>query len=237
MLKRCVLPELLDDLPVNDPEAILSRGDLRRLNGWMGNASIVERALRTERGGDFPRRIVDIGAGDGQFLLSVARRISARSRSENRGGFQVTLLDRRPAWNRRTVEGFKGLGWRVDTIQADLFDWIESGNIPSEAVVVTNLFLHHFQNDRVSEVFNALERRVRLFVAVEPRRSQTPLFFSQCLLAIGCNRVTRHDAPVSVRAGFKDTELSELWPVKRGWQLTERQAGLFSHLFVARKRS
>jgi len=51
---------------------------------------------------------------------------------------------------------------------------------------------------------------------------------------MGCNAVTRHDARVSVRAGFRDDELSRLWP-SGGWTLEERGAPPFSHLFVARR--
>jgi hypothetical protein len=45
--------------------------------------------------------------------------------------------------------------------------------------------------------------------------------------------VTRHDAVVSVRAGFADRELSALWPSGMTWTLRERARGLFSHCFVA----
>jgi hypothetical protein len=39
---------------------------------------------------------------------------------------------------------------------------------------------------------------------------------------------------LSVRAGFSGRELSALWP-KGDWLLEERHAGLFSHLFTARR--
>jgi hypothetical protein len=55
------------------------------------------------------------------------------------------------------------------------------------------------------------------------------------LWAIGCNGVTQYDARVSVRAGFAGNELSALWPASGDWRLTERPAGLFSHLFVAQR--
>ncbi len=48
---------------------------------------------------------------------------------------------------------------------------------------------------------------------------------------IGCNRVTRHDAAVSVQAGFTGAELTALWPA--GWRITESAAGLFTHSFIA----
>jgi len=50
---------------------------------------------------------------------------------------------------------------------------------------------------------------------------------------IGANGVTLHDAKISVRAGFRDHELSALWPPGSGWQLTEGKAGRFTHGFTA----
>ena len=73
------------------------------------------------------------------------------------------------------------------------------------------------------------------FIALEPRRSSWSFALSRQLWAIGCNRVTRHDAPVSVRAGFSGNELSRLWPQNGKWRLQERPAGWFSHLFLARR--
>jgi hypothetical protein len=52
---------------------------------------------------------------------------------------------------------------------------------------------------------------------------------------IGCNGVTRHDAKASVRAGFTENELSNMWPAEKGWNLAEHQAGPFSHCFVAQR--
>jgi len=75
-----------------------------------------------------------------------------------------------------------------------------------------------------------------LFIACEPARCAFSLIACKCLGLIGCNHVTRHDAEISVRAGFTNHELSDLWPRKSDWQLKEGTAGLFSHLFVASKR-
>ena len=70
--KRIVIPEILDHLPADDPEAIRSRRDLRRVNLLMGNERWV---CRTVRG--FPeaagRGIVEIGAGDGVLCGMLAR--------------------------------------------------------------------------------------------------------------------------------------------------------------------
>jgi uncharacterized protein YceK len=57
------------------------------------------------------------------------------------------------------------------------------------------------------------------------------------LRLIGCGKVTRHDAEKSIAAGFVRKEISAIWPDMQNWQLTEHRAGLFSHLFIARKTS
>jgi hypothetical protein len=102
--------------------------------------------------------------------------------------------------------------------------------------MLANLFLHHFHEAQLAELLRGAARQTRVFIAAEPRRSPRSLLFSRLLCLIGCNRVTRHDAPVSVRAGFTGSELLRLWPDGQGWTLQERPAGWFSHLFVAQRR-
>jgi len=40
---------------------------------------------------------------------------------------------------------------------------------------------------------------------------------------------------LSVRAGFDGTEISSSWPKSDAWELREKRAGLFSHLFLAQR--
>ncbi len=74
-MKRRVTRELLDELPPADSRAVRSRDDLLRVNAWMGNQGIMARALRSSYPGRRARRIIELGAGDGRFLLRVARRL------------------------------------------------------------------------------------------------------------------------------------------------------------------
>src|SRR5947208_2277513 len=73
-LPRRVEPEWLDQLAADDPRAIRARRDLRRVNAWMRNARSMASALRKH--GAHPRTILDLGSGDGQFMLRVARRLA-----------------------------------------------------------------------------------------------------------------------------------------------------------------
>src|ERR1700737_3433088 len=84
-MRRQVIPELLDELAADDPRAIHSRGDLRRVNKLMGNADIMGRWLLAKRT-PVPLSIVELGGGDGTFLLAIARRL-ASTRGPARGIF------------------------------------------------------------------------------------------------------------------------------------------------------
>jgi hypothetical protein len=229
-MKRVVQPEMLDSLPPDEALAVRSRHDLRRVNTVMGNDAILSRALRDSMNGNQPGNIVDLGAGDGCLLLRVARRFAGSWQNVN-----ATLLDRHAAAGPQTLTAFAKLGWRADVVRLDVFEWTRSPASKPAACIVTNLFLHHFVETQLVELLGAVATRAHLFVAVEPRRGSWSLSCARLLGVIGCNAVTRHDAVVSVRAGFSGRELSALWPAAGGWRLTERPAGLFSHLFVAQK--
>ena len=86
-MKRIVEPELLDTLPPDDPRAAGSRRDLRRLNAWMRNHAIMANALQTAVNGQTPKQIIELGAGDGDFLLRVAC-VKKWSAGLRHGGFR-----------------------------------------------------------------------------------------------------------------------------------------------------
>lgn len=234
-LPRRVLPELLDELSADDPRAVRSRGDLRRVNRLMGTHSIQLRALDAVVPKSAPVRLVELGAGDGTMMLRLAR-----SRSQHWPGAKLALLDMQPVIGAGTLAGIRDLGWEVEVIVADVFDWLAQDSSSGEDVVFANLFVHHFEDERLSRLLKRVADRSRAFVCCEPRRSSMALAGSHLLGLIGCNQVTRHDAVLSVHAGFRDQELSSLWPHAAAgdppvWKLEESAAGLFSHLFVARR--
>jgi SAM-dependent methyltransferase len=223
--KRQIRPEILDELPADDPRAIQSRRDLQKVNGFMGHTGMMTRAIRTAPAA--PRLVVELGSGDGTFLLRVARRLGRGQR------VRAMLVDRRPSVNAATLGGFADLGWEIDIFESDVFEWLCRSHAETADVTLVNLFLHHFRDGELANLLNLAAQQTRRFVACEPRRSRTALAGASLLRLIGCNDVTMHDADVSVRAGFRDRELSALWPPDDGWRLIERPAGLFSHNFVA----
>ncbi len=225
-MTRVLQPELLDSLPASDPAAKRSRADLRRVNWWMGHSGILHRAISALAPASV-RTIVELGAGDGTLALALARRIHTRWPNA-----ELTLIDRQPVVTESTLQSFHRLGWKPQVIESDVSDWLASRREPAD-LIVTNLFLHHFEGTSLRELLHGIAASSRCFIALEPRRSKLAHLGAQSLGLIGCNYVTRHDARVSVLAGFRERELSGLWPEPERWQLRERPAGLFSHLFTA----
>jgi hypothetical protein len=230
-MKRLVKAELLDELPPQDGQAIRARHDLQRVNAWMRHPDLMAQALRASAGGESARRMVDLGAGDGTFLLRVARHLGP-----GWGGTSALLLDRVSVVSAETWQGFAALGWQVELLEAEALGWLERPGTEVGGTLVANLFLHHFEGSQLAAVLAAAARQARRFIALEPRRSERSLVFSHMLWLIGCSQVTRYDAPTSVRAGFYDQELSQLWPAGAGWALQERPVGVFSHLFIAERK-
>jgi hypothetical protein len=225
-MRRRVEPEWLDELPADDPRAVRSRNDLRRINLLMGNAGILSREIRRA----YPRglrRIAEIGAGDGAFATRLAPALGRRA--------EMTLVDRQDSVSAATRGALAARGVETRVVRADVFDWLRQEDEGFFDAIVANLFLHHFEAEPLAKLLRLASRRTRLFIACEPRRSPWALAGSRMLGLIGCNDVTRHDAVVSVRAGFRGGELGALWPDEPGWTRTERPRALFSHCFVARR--
>lgn len=230
-MRRVLQPELLDHLPSTDPRAVRSRADLRRINSIMGHAGIFTRlclpSLKTRAAVPRPLQLVELGAGDGTLLLKLAHGWSKQGVTA-----QATLIDRQNLISEETRRSFRALHWTVECRVADVFAGLEQLQGPVQ-LLIANLFLHHFPEKPLRQLLHQAAARTELFIACEPRRALRSWAATRFLPLLGCNSVTRHDAWVSVRAGFRGSELSKLWPHHAGWQLREHAAGCFSHCFVA----
>ncbi|HUR47154.1 MAG TPA: hypothetical protein VMZ27_14840 [Candidatus Saccharimonadales bacterium] len=232
MRGRRLEPELLDELPAADPEAKGSRRDLKLLNRIMGHAGILSKIWSECDAEQWCGRIVDLGGGDATFLLEVARRVHRTSKVRS-----ALLVDRQPIVSAVTLEAFAALGWELQVVSSDVFHWLaEAPPIPN-TFTIANLFLHHFEREGVEHLLRLVVEQCRAFAACEPRRSSLSLTAAKLLGVIGCNRVTRHDARISVLAGFRGHELQEIWKAPGDWRLTECEVGLFSHLLWGRRGS
>jgi hypothetical protein len=217
---RVLTTELLDILPPDDPQALRSRRDLVRINAMMCQSIIMADALRVFPA---PKLIADLGGGDGRFMLKLAKRLA-----RDWTGVTVMIADRRAIVSAETRACFARLGWRCENLTGDV---LETLPLIKPDIVTANLFLHHLDEAGLCKLLAGVARQAKGFVACEPRRSAFALLGARMVFALGANNVTRHDAVASVRAGFRDGELSRLWPKDSLWRLGEHGAFPFTHLF------
>ena len=194
-LPRRLEPEWLDSLDAGDPRAVRARRDLRVINALMGNEGWILRqvAARPETA---ERGIVEFGSGDGHLLRRLARL----------GPATGCDLAPRPA----------GLPAEIDWRQGDLFTLAEP---ITGGILVANLILHHFEGESLRRI-GAIAGGFEAVILVEPHRCRSGLALAT-LLRPFVGEVTRHDMPVSIRAGFAKGELAEMLGLSTGWSVTE----------------
>ena len=210
-MQRSVQPELLDQLPHDDPGAIGSRRDLRRINVLMGNHRWLCKAA--SQGGGGSNHIIELGAGDGVL----ARRMV-------QAGNTVVGLDLAPS----PQELPDNIEWR----EGDFFNTLATC---SGDTLVACLILHHFENPELKKLGALIDQKTSIsrMCVTEPHRSQSSMFLAR-LMCPFVNPVTRNDITISVRAGFRTGELAtalDLSPER--WQIDESTTPLGGYRFVA----
>jgi ubiquinone/menaquinone biosynthesis C-methylase UbiE len=184
-MKRVESEELLDehDAPREDMERSLR--DLRLINKYCGGIRIYRSLVRRFE----PRSILDIGTGTSDLLEAVPQirtRIGLDFKIDHllytRGGSPVL----------RVVGDAHQLPFRDGAVD----------------LVTSSHFFHHFSPEENAGILRESLRVSRKGVAVnDTRRHYAPLLFVLLLGALRLvGRITRYDAPASVRQGYTLSE-------------------------------
>lgn len=180
---------------------------MRRLDAFLGNTRWIVREVGALSG----LSVAELGAGDGRLC----RRLAA-------AGARVTGLDLIPAPDGADFEWCRGNFF--ETLSGRSFD-----------VVVGSLVLHHFDETELARL-GTLLARARHLVFAEPLRHPLPLVGSFLAMPF-VGRVTRHDMPVSIRAGFVPGELPRLLGLDpAGWTIDELRVWRGTVRFRAARR-
>ncbi|NNE92377.1 MAG: class I SAM-dependent methyltransferase [Verrucomicrobiales bacterium] len=209
--ERKVTPEILDELPPDDPEAIRSRRDLRLVNALMDNYRWIARQMADF--GDGVEPWFELGAGDGELARHLQKP-------------PVTGIDLAP----------RPTGWPEDWAweQGDLFETFPAlaGGTDS-CGVVANLFLHHFENPGLARLGELFSESARVLIVSEPARFWLHRIQGYATTPF-VNRVTHHDLHVSIEAGFRAGELPEIMGLGGNFDIVEESRTFFgSYRLVA----
>jgi SAM-dependent methyltransferase len=191
LLRRVIEPEWLDGTRPDDARNSLA--DLTRLNRYWGGYSSLARLL-ADAGllRDQSFSVLDVGAASGDMAREL-RRLCPRSHVVS---LDYTAHHLHPAPAPKLVADAFRLPF-----SAESFD-----------VVFSSLFLHHFTDEQVVSLLRGSRRVARLAVlAIDLERSWIPYHFLPVTrLFLGWDRITVHDGPISVAAGFRSSELKQL---------------------------
>jgi hypothetical protein len=180
-----------------------------------------------------PRRIMELGAGDGTLMLRLAR-----SLQPSWFDVELTLLDRHDLISTSVRNAFLDVGWRVTVECADVLDWVRLSCGERYDLCIATLFLHHFDWPELAVLLEWVAARTDALIACEPRRNWVAQLGSRLVGVLGANEVTREDAIKSVSAGFSGSELTQVWSQFAGdWEVSEYAAWPFSHCFATARRS
>ncbi|MEM9400150.1 MAG: class I SAM-dependent methyltransferase [Verrucomicrobiota bacterium] len=188
MNTRSVQPEILDSLAPDSTEAIRNRHELRFLNHFMGSFRWFSKQIHSYKTAD--TNILELGSGDGSLAQYLIKRDKNLSR-------QYHALD--------TAPKPQNLSNEVVWIQQNALNY---DNWDQHNICIVNLLLHQFKDEDLSQLGLKMQK-CRFILANEPARYRIHQR-QVALLDPFFSYVSRHDARVSIAAGFRGNELAEL---------------------------
>jgi len=193
-MRRRPTRELLDTDSGTPSEVASSLRDLRWFNRWFGGISTSLRLIETVAPGATRLSVLEVAAGDGFVPRALQKRLPQID-------LQVTLLDRAQSHLngnnsiRSLVADALALPFRDST-----FD-----------VVSSSLFVHHLHPDQVVLFAREALRVCRIAVLINDLvRHRIHLAFAYAGVPLYRSRITRHDAPASVRQAYTVREMRDL---------------------------
>jgi len=198
-MKRRPTPELLDTDSGTDEEVAGSLRDLRSFNQRLGGVSttrdLVYRVARKTGGREFS--LLEIAAGTGFVPIQVSRELSSKGVK-----LEVTLSDRAATHLPQNGNARKVAADALNMpFQASAFD-----------LVSCSLFLHHLSPEDVQKFARESLRVCRVAVLVNDLvRHPLHLALAYAGVPIYRSRITRNDAPASVKQAYTVEEMTEMF--------------------------
>lgn len=206
-LERSDRAELMDEPGLDPVELAGNLRDIRRVNKLLGGTSIILRhlpSLLASAPPSQPLTLLDLATGSADIPIAIANWAVRR-------GLQIEIVasdysEEMLANARRELVGRRGIELARHDARAVGF--------PDDAfdVVVCSLSLHHFSPDDAVQVLREMKRLARRGFILNDLRRSRPGYAAARLAAMTTtrNRLTRHDAPLSVQRAYTPDELRDL---------------------------
>jgi ubiquinone/menaquinone biosynthesis C-methylase UbiE len=196
--------ELLDG-PLDDPAALSGNlRDLRRINRRLGGVDLSAAAIDALAAHRNEVTLLDVGTGGADIPMALIRRARARGRR-----LHVVGVDSRPevlaaaVRSDPAVAATAGLELHVGDGRALRY--------PDRSfdVAHASLVLHHLDSTEALALLREMGRVARLGVVVNDLQRSRLGWLGAWLVGhlLTTNRLTRHDAPLSVRRAYRASEM------------------------------
>jgi ubiquinone/menaquinone biosynthesis C-methylase UbiE len=229
MVRLANRPELLDG-PLDDPAALAANlRDLTWINRRLGGIALSQRALDALAGGWVgPLTLLDVGTGAADIPAALQERA-------RRGGREVivTALDSRPEVVAAAISIRPALASRAGFA----FQVGDGRSIPlpdqSQDIVHASLVLHHLEPEEAMALLREMGRVARIGIIVNDLARGRLAWLGAWLLShtVTRSRLTRNDAPVSVRRAYTASEMRAMF-VAAGLEPATTFSGLFGHRYA-----
>jgi hypothetical protein len=203
---RATATEFLDRPDCDPALAAASYRFMETVNGCFGGIRMVRRFLATETKGrhaDSPLRILDIGSGSCDIPLAVSRWARARGIP-----LHFTCLEKAG----HAVDIARGELARAGNPSVQLLQEDAFTHQPAEPYdcAVASMCFHHFSDAQILTLLRRLHGFVLNSVLINDLRRSRLAYLAARLLLVTTPAEVRHDALLSIRRGFKISELRSL---------------------------
>jgi hypothetical protein len=221
-VNRIVIPELLDSDAGSADEVQGSLADLRFFNRWFGGIATTSALLKlvAERTRAARLSLLEVAAGSGDVPKA------AREDLKTRGlDLDVTLLDRSRAHLNGAAADTTGRSAPAAIVGDAMSLPFGDGTFD---LVGCGLFAHHLDPDQLLKFIDEGLRVCRVAVLINDLiRHPLHLVLVYAGLPLYRSRLTRHDAPASVRCSYTTTEMLGLLERTRATRIELHRHYLF----------
>ncbi|UXP33657.1 methyltransferase domain-containing protein [Reichenbachiella agarivorans] len=197
--------EIMDDFDCHGEVVNQTLRELHSINTYLGGTNISLNSIRAliRQHPQEKYRIVDLGCGGGDTL-----KLLAQWAASNKKSLQLTGIDANP----HIVEYAQQNTQQFDNIQFYAED-IYSADFLSKKFDIAHcsLFLHHFDEEAIVELFHQLQQQVSLGIVINDlHRHPISYYFTKWLLtAWSRSTMVKNDSVLSVARSFTRKELTQ----------------------------
>ncbi|HPE84060.1 MAG TPA: methyltransferase domain-containing protein [Aequorivita sp.] len=199
--------EIMDNLDFQGEEMKNLLSDLKYVNKWLGGNKVTLDGIEKLLLGNSKKEsitILDIGCGDGEML-----RNCVKYAENNNLKLKCIGVD----FNKNILEYAENQSRDFPNIKFQKVDvFLDEELIPNCDIAICTLFLHHFNEERISELlYTLLKKSNNGLVINDLQRSRMAFNLFKILSKLFLKTKTaKYDGLVSIARGFKKSELEHI---------------------------